>query len=207
MFGSKKCKNCGKKTKDEWKFCPQCGEEISNEFEARPFESIFNNIDDEFERIDKEISSDFFRFPRLDTKMPKGISWINIVISSGTGREPKIEVKTSGGYKHLEPEIKRKLGIKQAIKDVEEKPRQKQAKVTEEPETEIKTVGGKQVIQIKLPETKNIGDIEVRKLEQSIEIKAFTKNKTYFKLIPIPLNSNILSKEFQNNILRIEIGR
>ena len=145
--------------------------------------------------------------PSIDTKMQKGSSGISIIITSGSGREPKIEVKTSGGYKHLEPEIKRNLGIKPVTEKSIEKPLRKISKITEEPETETKTVGNKQIIQIKLPEIKNFKDIDIKKLEQSIEIKAFAKDKTYFKLIPISPNFRILNKEFRNNILKIDIGR
>jgi rRNA maturation protein Nop10 len=201
MFENKKCKNCGEKVKDEWEFCPYCGEETTAS-RSNPFENVFEDVEDEFKRIDKMFGSDFFKFPDLDTKMTRDDNGINIIITSGTGREPKIQVKTSDNFKNLEPEIKRNLGVRPVEKSV-----RKVSKVTEEPETEIKTSQNKQVIQIKLPEIKSFKDVEVKKLEQSLEIKAFTKNKTYFKLIPIPSNSEILNKELKNNVLKIEVGR
>jgi hypothetical protein len=133
---------------------------------------------------------------------------ISITIQSGTGMEPKIEIKTSGEYKKLEPEIKRKLGIKPAIEEVEEevekKPR-KIPKITEEPETKIEKIGNLQRIQIKLPDVKSEDDIEVKSLEQSIEVKAFAGDKAYFKLLPI--TGTIIKKEFKDKILKIEVER
>jgi hypothetical protein len=196
MFENKKCKNCGEKIKGEWDFCPYCGEQIS------PFENVFDDIDDEFKRIDKLFAPDFFSFPKFDFKMPKGGSGINIIISSGASMKPKIKVSTSGGFKNLEPEIKKNLGIKPEIKGHV----RKVSKIAE-PETEIKTTGRNQIIQIKLPDVKNFNDIEVKKLEQSLEIKAFANDNTYFKLIPIPSNSEIINKEFKNNVLRIEVSK
>jgi len=200
MFENRKCRNCGQKIKVNWDFCPYCGIGTTEEF---PIESNFEGIiENEFKRIDKMLKPDFFDFPKIDMKMPKGSNGISIIIKSGNGMNPKVEVKTSGGYKELEPEIKKNLGIKPTIEVV--KP-VRISKVTEEPETEIKGSGNKRVIQIKLPEIKSFKDIDVKKLEQSLEIKAFAKNKTYFKLIPIPSNSEIVNKEFNNNILKIEI--
>jgi HSP20 family molecular chaperone IbpA len=200
MFESKKCKNCGEKMKDEWGFCPFCGEETPTSG-INPFESVFEDVEDEFKRIDKMFGSDFFKIPNLDMKMPRGSNGVSIIITSGDGK-PKIQVRTSKGLKNLEPEIKRNLGVK----PIEEKPSRRISKITE-PETDIKTSGNKQIIQIKLPEVKSFNDIEVKKLEQSLEIKAFAKDKTYFKLIPIPSNSEIANKEFKGNVLKIEIER
>lgn len=200
MFESKKCKNCEEKIKEEWEFCPHCGEETSGEEYFG--ENMFDDVEDEFKRIDKMFASDLFSFPKFDMRMPKS-NGISIVISSGTGREPKIEVMTSGSYKKLEPEIKKNLGIKPVMKV--KKTVKGLPKVTEEPETEIKSTGNKKIIQIKLPEIKNLKDIDVKKLEQSIEIKALSKDKTYFKLIPIPSESEIINKEFKNNVLKIEL--
>jgi len=139
--------------------------------------------------------------------LPKGSGGISITITSGTGREPKVEVKTSGSFKEVEPEIKRKLGVKPSVEEIEEKPKPKQTKIAEEPETKIENIGNKQIIKIKLPNVKSLKDIEIKKLEQSIEIKAFAKDVTYFKLIPIPANSYISNKEFKDNVLKIEIER
>jgi HSP20 family molecular chaperone IbpA len=126
--------------------------------------------------------------------------------------KPKVEIKTSGEYKKLEPELKRKFGIKPAIEEVEEekmerkKHKVKLPKVTEEPESEIQTIGNKQIISIKLPDVKSEDDIEIKRLEQSIEVKAFTDDKAYFKLIPIPKDGSI-SKKFKDGILKIEIEK
>lgn len=202
MFEKKKCPECGEKVKDEWEFCPKCGSALK---EKEGIFDVFEDIDKEFERIDKMFGIEFPKFKFKPIVRGGGIS---ITIQTGTGREPRIEVRTSGDYKQLEPEIKRRLGIKPSVEEVEEKVEKKVRvpKVTEEPETRIEKVGNKQIIRIKLPEVKE-EDIEVKKLEQSIEIKAFAGDKAYFKLIPIPSNATITKKEFKNGILNIEVER
>jgi HSP20 family molecular chaperone IbpA len=208
MFEKRKCPACGKKVEKEFNYCPYCGEELEErEFEEfKPFRPFsFEDIDKEFERIDKMFSKSFFKFPKFE----RG-GGISITIQSGTGMEPKIEVRTSGEYKKLEPEIKKRLGIKPGVEEVgeEEKAEEKVRipKVTEEPEAEIKNLGNRQIISIKLPDVKE-EDVEVKKLEQSMEIRAFAGDKAYFKLIPLPSNASIVKKEFKNGVLKIEVER
>ncbi len=194
MLFKKKCPNCGRDISKSWNFCPFCGYSLKEK-------SIFDDIEKEFERIDKMFSSEFFKFPKLSVR-PFKSGGISITITSGTGMKPQVKIKTSGEYKKLEPEIKRKLGIGPSIKEVETR----RPKITEEPEAKIEKTANREKIEIKLPGVKNIEDIEIRKLEQSIEIKAFAKDKTYFKLIPMPKGFVILRKEFKDEILRLEVG-
>jgi HSP20 family molecular chaperone IbpA len=204
MFERKKCKECGEKVSDKWDFCPYCGAPL-REKEFEPFD-IFDDIDKEFRRIDKMFGIEFPKF-RIKPGIRGG--GISITIQSGTGMEPKVEVKTSGEYKKLEPEIKRRLGVKPGVEEVSEEEVEKKVripKVTEEPEAEIKNLGNKQIISIKLPDV-NEKDIEAKKLEQSMEIKAFAGDKAYFKLIPLPANASIVKKEFKNGVLKIEVER
>jgi len=214
MFEKKKCPNCGEKIKDEWNFCPYCGEEFLKKAKVKesplmPFgEDIFEEIEKEFERMDKMFGLPSFKLSSFKSKPFVRGGGISITIRSGTGMEPKIEIKTSGEFKKIEPELKKKLGIKPPVEEVEEevKPR-KMPKVTEEPETEVKNLGEKQVILIKLPGVKSESDIEIKKLEQSLEVKAFAGEKAYFTLLPIPKGSSIVDKKFKDGVLNIEIKR
>jgi HSP20 family molecular chaperone IbpA len=205
MFEKKICPNCGEKAKDDWQFCPYCGIEIEGE-RMMPIRSIFDDIDKEFESIDK-MPVDPFSFPEFKMKPGMKGKGISIIIHGSPGMEPKIEVKASDEYKQLEPGLKRKLGVRSGIENEEvEKKTRKMPKITEEPETEIRTVANNQIISIKLPGVKSEKDIETKRLEQSIEVKAFAGNKAYFKLIPIPREASV-NKDFKNGVLRLEIER
>ena len=57
-----------------------------------------------------------------------------------------------------------------------------------------------------IPDVKSLDDIEVKQLQQSIEIKAYAGDKAYFKLIPIPSNATV-NNEFKDGILKIEIEK
>jgi HSP20 family molecular chaperone IbpA len=206
MFESRRCRNCGRGLKKDWVVCPYCGEEVEPKKPyARQFD-LLEDIEREFERIDKMFGPSFFKFPKIDIRTPFRGGGISITIRSGTGMKPQIDVKTSGDYKKLEPEIKRRLGVREGIEEIEEeKPKRKPPRITEEPETTIQRTGNVETIKIKLPDVKSLDDIEIKKLEQSLEVKAFVGDKVYFKLIPIKPHARISGKSFENGILRIEL--
>lgn len=74
-----------------------------------------------------------------------------------------------------------------------------------EPEGEIHHIGNHTIIQVKLPGVKE-EDIDIRKLEESIEIKAFKNSTAYFKQVQVPLSSQILSHHLEGDELFIEVG-
>jgi HSP20 family molecular chaperone IbpA len=74
-----------------------------------------------------------------------------------------------------------------------------------EPEGKAEQKGGHIIIQVNLPGVKE-GDIDIQKLEESIEIKAFKENEAYFKQIQVPQSSEILSHHLEGDELIIEMG-
>ena len=199
MFWKRKCKNCSGEIKDKWTFCPNCGENLV----GKPFGSIFKDADKEF---DKTFKTDVV-FPKFRFKPPVRGGGVSITITSGTGIQPKVEVKTAGEYRKMEPEIKRALGVKEPVREPEEKPTKeiKMPKITEEPKTKIQHTDNKQIITINLPYVKE-EDVQIKQLEQSIEIRAYAADKAYFKLIPVPSNAYV-DKEFKDGVLKIEVVR
>jgi len=198
MFRKKQkltCPYCGREVKEEWAFCPYCGSPLR---EISPFDAFEKLIEKEFEKFDKMFG---IGFPRL--KLTPGFSGISITVTS-TGAKPKVEVKTYGDFKKLEPEIKKRIGVEQGVKEiaVEEAP----PKVTEEPEAKVKHLGLKDVVEIDLPGVKSLEDIQIKELEQSIEVKARAGDKLYFKLLPISPGRS-LRKKFSDGKLVLEIER
>ncbi len=80
--------------------------------------------------------------------------------------------------------------------------------VTEEPEAElVKGAGGKiTALNVKLPDVESARDIKISRLPNSIEIKAYVKNKAYFKLFQLPPTSRITGTGFKNGVLAISLG-
>jgi len=72
----------------------------------------------------------------------------------------------------------------------------------EEPLTNIRRLSDKMIYEISLVGVKSINDITIIKLENSIEIKAIAKDKSYFKLISISLP--IINYNFSKGKLVLE---
>jgi len=205
MFDSKKCKYCNKDLKKDWNYCPHCGKNVKEKKIGyrRPFD-MFTDIEEEFEEIDKILGPEFVKFPKIDMRPMFRGGGISITIRNVNGR-PKIDVRTSGNYKKVEPRLKKKLGVPQGGETEKPRKERKMPKKTEEPEMKVERKGSAETITIKLPDVKSKDDVEIRKLEQSIEVKGFAGDKAYFKLIPIRSNARIADRSFNNGVLRIEI--
>jgi len=196
MWKKKVCPSCGEKVKDDWKFCPYCGSNLTERSKS-PFENIFEEVEKEFKKFDKIFSFDSETFPKIKFKsFPPG----TIISITLTGHSPpRVSMKP------LEkPHLEEKLPTTQ--KEAAPKKKIRIPKVTEEPATEVKTEKDKNIIILKLPEVKTEEDIEIKKLENSVEVKAFAGDKAYFKLIPIPRYAEVTSS-FKNGILTLEIKK
>lgn len=163
MIFNKKCKFCKKPVKEEFHFCPYCGEYLRSE------EDFFNELDriieQEFERLEKLFG---FAIPRIKI-YPK--------------RAHEQEFKPQG-------DVREEVAVKKV----------------EEPKTEEVEKNGKKIIKIKLPGVKEERNVEIRRLEESIEIRAKCGDKVYFKIIPIPPRK-IYRTNFENEELVLLVGK
>jgi hypothetical protein len=200
-----RCPSCGFPIEENWNFCPNCGAPLGfKRFDI--FEDI-NKIFEDFENQFREILKSFRPLEEMKLEEPfiRG-GGISIKIESGTGKKPRIEIKTFGDYKELEPKIREQIMKKYGIEEEEEEKEVKkvrEVKITEEPEAKILRKGNKVEIEVLLPDVESESEIEVKELEESIEIKAYAKNKAYFKIISKPLNKHISEKKFEKGRLTI----
>ncbi|MEM5873127.1 MAG: zinc ribbon domain-containing protein [Candidatus Aenigmatarchaeota archaeon] len=203
------CPCCGKEIEANWAYCPYCGcflgfrifDEI---FDRNYLRDIFEDFDRTFRRVLKEMLKPF----DLEKEPYIRGGGISIVIKSESGKKPKVYVKTFGDYKELEPKIKENLKKKIGIEEVEEKQEEKvkeirEVKVTEEPEVKIKRELNRIEIEVDLPDVESAKDIEISELEESIEIRAYAKDKAYFKIISKPAGKSIIEKRFEKGKLKI----
>ncbi|UZE94220.1 MAG: hypothetical protein IB618_01455 [Candidatus Pacearchaeota archaeon] len=226
MFKKKiKCR-CGKKVDADFSYCPFCGRalrevkkfEEDHEKEIRTIEKSFEEafkmpffIKFPFKRLIRDIDKQFREMDRTIgerknlEKMPVHTQGISIKVESSPDGQPVIKVRQFG------PGQKIPLEIKKAKRDESEEEKIKlparkltkaqQAKLAklpkEEPQTTVRRLTDKIIYEIILPGVKSEKDIIINKLQNSIEIKAFTKNKAYFKLIPValPIKNYYLEKD------------
>ncbi len=220
MF-KKICGNCGEKTSDRNKFCPGCGNSMSRKSEdlgmlgnndytsaeeirfPKGFNMIFNsllkNLDKQFKELDGDSGENIMETKRFQRRPKINRGGISISISTSGNKSPEIKVGSFGNvpkFKQQEQEIKKQ--IKEIpSKTLSQKSLKKISKLPkEEPSTNIRRLADRVIYEIDIPGVKSIRDVSIVKLENSIEIKALTKDKVYIKLIPInlPISDYKLSK-------------
>lgn len=204
----------------DFTYCPFCGTNVKDverrekearearEFEglaamsmAFPFGKLFDELTKEFSREIDKMWEEEFAEPAAKKIRRRGIS----ISISTEGGEPKVRVRTMG-----EP-----LQTAQAVQAVQARTRLPQRILSEEEvtkyaklprkeaETTVKRFSDKIVYEILLPNVERLENVFVNKLHNSIEIKAFGKDKAFFKLIPLDLN--VKNYFLQNGKLILEL--
>jgi hypothetical protein len=73
-----------------------------------------------------------------------------------------------------------------------------------EPATNVRRLADRLIFEIEMPGVKSQSEISIKKLENSIEVKAITKNKAYFKIIQV--NFPVLDYSLEKEKLILELG-
>lgn len=218
MFKKKTCTKCKKKIENRYEFCPYCGHKIfsseedwgmigKNDF-SQPtneirlpagfntlFNSLIRNLSKEF---DEQLRSNYFRGKKTEKRKKDGVS---ISISTFGNNPPRIKVSQLGNNSQSKTNKREKIRLntftKEKIKKFSKLPK-------EEPPTNIRRLANKVIYELEMPNIKSKEDISIIKLENSIEIKALSKDKAYVKRIPI--NLPIKRYDISNGKLVLELG-
>lgn len=167
------------------------------------FNSLLKEVDKQFKDLDKQTGEETGKIKtgaKIDEKRLRipfnRAGGISISIATETGKSPLIKVKSFSNapeFVNIEKEIARsapeKTGkIYRKRIDISEEQARKLSKLPrEEAETKVRRLSNKIIYEINLPGVKSIKDVMINKLENSIEIKAFAKDRVFFKLLPISL--------------------
>lgn len=192
MF-DKKCFNCARKVEKNFIFCPYCGVNLHKEENRRKygflgidddvnslnlgslglggiFNSLMAELNKQMKVLDKEhLDSNVFR---------KGFS---VNISSIVGK-PVFNIRELGAkQEEKSKDIVPKTNLsEEKIKKIAKLPRK-------EARAEVRRLSNKIVYEIYLPGVKSMKDVIINRLENSIEIKAFSSEEFFFKTLPINL--------------------
>jgi HSP20 family molecular chaperone IbpA len=224
MFKKKKCAKCENTINDKYDFCPHCGNSLANGSKKQEdfgmlgkndffadnniklpmgFNTIFNTL---VKSLGKELNKEFSEMNKQMNKQNKkpGVkkSGVSIRISTSGNKPPEIKIDSFGDNKQnkkkLIKEIPQKKMSLSNIKKIRGLPKT-------EPTTNIKRLGDKVIYEIDIPGVTSTEDISIMKFENSIEIKALTKDKAYVKLIPI--NLPVTNYELDKGKLILELGQ
>ena len=212
MFGRIKCKRCTEKIGKKYNFCPHCGfsqKGKSSEFFEPSFDLgfPFNLLTKKlFKDLEKQLQNlNISEEPTLDENFdvtegfPRNIMGISINIDTKNGN-PVIRVKSLDKNNKGFPE---KSKIKIINPEITPEKAEKFANLPKkEPETQITRLTNKLIYEINLPGVQK-EDILIRRLENSIEIKAFSEDKAFTKIIPLSLP--LLKSHLKEGKLTLEL--
>ena len=192
MF-SKRCSRCESKINNENRFCPSCGLNLKKKYEEEDYgmlginDSIFEeqmNFSDNF--MEKMINSAM----KIFEKQIKNINnEINNPKSNKQQNNPGLNVQffVNGEKVFSDNEMQNQQPIK--IKNTISKEKLKKfSKLPKtEPKSKIKRLSNKIIYELIVPGVDNIEDVLINQLENSVEIKALSKDKVYSKNLNINL--------------------
>ena len=214
MF-SKKCPNCNKKIKNDYGYCPFCGNNLNSKNDREDYgflgKSDLENPQDSFGLGDTFLDKIFNNAMKVLEKQMKNLS--NELQNENlqkTNQHPgnlNVQFFVNGKRVNPNPQLKQQTNQpqqKQLPKIHPDKLKQFAKFPKKEPETRIKRLSGKIIYELEVPGVNDLDNILINQLETSIEIKALGKNKVYTKTLNISLpilryglNQDTLIIEFQ----------
>ena len=189
-----KCPRCDKKIEKKFSFCPYCGLNVARVVEQEDFGMI--GKDDFVKEIEQEI------------KMPIGLDKIfNSLIKNldkqmggGMNGNPGFKIQISTGPKPERQEIAKKIPMESiSEKDIEKRRNLPRT----EAESSVRRLSDRIVYEIFVPGVKTKKDIVISKMESGVEIKAYSKDKCFYKVIPIKVD--LLGYHLEDDILFLEL--
>jgi len=201
----KKCPSCGKKIERKFVYCPYCGlgfkkhkkesdfgmlgsddiieKEIANEIKMPlGLNKLMNSLMKQIEKEMGEIGS-------VQNGMPKGFK---IQISTGRPQIKQLPVQNK-------PE---ELKINMYRASPGEMARREKLERTDA-ESKVRRLSDRIIYEISVPGVKSKSDVVITKLEEGIEIRAYSKDKCYVKVIPLKIE--ILGWYLKRDVLFVEL--
>lgn len=219
MFG-KKCSRCKKKISKSYDFCPYCGNSLRSKHEKQDYGMLGKN--DFFEEndpllgrrlsfIDRMFNNAMRELPSMIKMIEKQMQedFIDSIDRRGPHQLPNnlhVQFFINGKKVLPDQDDENEMPEKNLVK--KNMPKEKLEKFSKLPKTEpiskVRRLSGKIIYELEVPGVKNIDDVLINQLEDSIEIKALSKDKYYSKTLNInlPIINYKLRKE--NLILELE---
>lgn len=169
------CNNCGRRTAREWRYCPYCGTRITRE------PGLFESIE----------------------RMFKGLFSGQRGIQFSPTRKSKFTIRIRDGKKErVISNIKPKSQVK-----ISSKPGKKLEMPDEliEPEASVKRRGRELEVSVELPGVNSLKKVSVTRLGESIEVRAVSDGKGYFKIINVPENYRVIKKKLSDEVLSVRL--
>ena len=185
------CNKCNTDTKDDWSFCPKCGKELKrNKIVDYGMADVFASMTNNLQNMAKRMLFEGMR-PQ-GTKAPSGLT---VKIVRGT---PAMAVRNQGaGIAPLQMNVGADMTTPLKARPAPKK--------TIEPEATFNKLPGKLLVEVKTTAVESKWEVVFRFMLTSIEVRAYSGDTLYFKIINVPKKSAILSKKVEDGKILLEM--
>lgn len=212
MFGKKKCNNCNRKIEKDFEYCPYCarplhkkdygllgkddymtglnesmpsnlGGMLGNGFMEKMMASAIKMVEKEMQKGSMQESN--VRKTKINKTLPGNFElFINGKKVNLPGNIEGIQIENMPGNMMGE----KKESSKSRIPKVSQETMQKSAKLPrKEAKSHLTRTSDKVIYELDTPGLLSLNNVLVNKLENSIEVKAYTDKAVYFKTLPVKL--------------------
>ena len=211
----KKCPRCNSSINKKFEFCPYCGFSIKKSQNNEDYGMLGkdDNLEDEFNKafqgfgggmlnkmlgsamkmLEKEMRKEMKNIDKNNEKMPKTNFQMYI-----NGKKVNLDELQSDPFeKHISSSKKIRKKTQELPMPDEDIIKKSIKLPRKEAEVELKRLANKIIYEIDAPKVRKMDNVMIRKLEQGVEVKIFTKDKVLYKNLPIklPLVAYNLQKE------------
>lgn len=223
MFEGKKCVDCNETIKKDFEFCPSCGNRLKNSDDSFGMLGRNDRVTDEQNNparsllgglaggvlgkmlgstmriLEKELQKEMQNPQQRKTPNTKFELFVN-----GKKIDPKnIKVTKQPAHQLNEKGQKTQSQSQPSIALPENKLKKFSKLPQEEPDTNLRRLADSIIYEIELPGVKSESDISVRTIENTIEVRAESKDKAYLKTISVGLP--VINYEFSEELLTLEL--
>lgn len=191
MF-KKKCPTCKEKVERKFSYCPWCGVYLKKKNSPEDYGMIGDSDELQLQQAANDLKLPFgFNgiFNSLMKQLEKEISGMD----DGTGQKPKgFKIQISTGMPKMQAmnqaqteQTRRVSSIETFNEKVSEEEQEKRSRLKQVPaKSTIRRLPEGLIYEIETPGVTAKKDITLTKLEQSLELKAYAKDKCYVKKLP-----------------------
>jgi hypothetical protein len=180
------CSRCGGELKDTWRFCPMCGAGKGASPDEVMGRDFFSQLLSGFKDGMGKDGSPFAGIPGQSPGGPAFTGPVKIKISATDGRRPGpagVRVMDGDGRPAGGSSAKEPAPGHESLKAAE-------------PQVRTSVEQGRTLARVFVPGVKSAGDVSIKELESSVEVRAVSSDTLYFRILKKPPSARITGVSF-----------